>query len=56
MLYSKVVYSWKNAKVFIEESREVKYKEDPKKKLDTLYQELELLAKRWEKKPIKKKN
>ena len=55
VLYSKVVYSWKNAKVFIEESREDKYKEDPKNKLDTLYQDLELLAKRWEKNPIKKK-
>ena len=51
VLYSKVVYSWKNAKD-LEESRD---KGDPKKKLDTLYQELELLAKRWEKNPIKKK-
>ena len=31
VLYSKVVYSWKNAKDFIEESREDKYKEIQKR-------------------------
>ena len=58
VLYSKVVYSWKNAKVFIEESREDKYKEDPKNKLDTLYQDLELFLERRDgilQKPYQKK-
>ena len=54
VLYSKVVYSWKNAKVFIEESGETSTKKILK--LDTLYQDLELLSKEMGEKPYQKKN
>lgn len=47
MQYSTIMRIWKRSKPLIEEIRRIE-------EIETIYQEFEWLAKRWEKKPLKK--